>query len=349
MKKCNILFSQKSYFIINNYLLNKDISKIFILVDENTKNYCLNYLLKFLPNLNNYKIIEILSGENNKNIFTCLNIFKKLIFYKADRNSIMINLGGGIITDIGGFSASIFKRGIKFINIPTTLLGMVDAAFGGKNGIDFNNIKNEIGTFKNPEFLIIDYKYIKTLSKDNLISGIFESIKHALIADHSFWQEIKKNIHNIYNINNWEKFIKKSIFIKKNIVNKDPKELNIRKILNFGHTIGHAIETFFINKNVSITHGKAIALGMICESWISLQKKFISENEYNEIYINISKLIKIINIDNSYIEEILSIIEHDKKNNKENINFSLLNGIGKCYYNCYVEKTLIINSLLKLK
>lgn len=350
MNKYNhpILFGKDSYKELNNYLINNT-SKIFILVDENTKNHCLSHFLNQKLKLNQYNIIEITSGEINKNILTCINIWKQLSLYKADRNSCLINLGGGMISDIGGFCASTFKRGINFINIPTTLLGMVDASLGGKTGIDLEEIKNEIGIFNHPNFLLIDIKYLNTLSKKEIISGIAEVIKHSLIYDKKLWIFIKNILlNNLFTSYNWEELIKNSINIKKNIVQKDLKEIGLRKILNFGHTVGHAIETFFLKKEDSLLHGEAIALGIICESWISYKKKFLSIEEYNEIFFTIKNNYPLKKIKKLDLNKILLIMEYDKKNENGKISFSLLNGIGKCLYGYHIENKLIKNHLLEL-
>lgn len=350
MNKYNhpILFGEDSYKELNNYLV-KNASKIFIIVDENTKNHCLAYFLKKISIFNKYNLIEIPSGEKNKNIFTCINIWKKLSLYRADRNSFLINLGGGMISDIGGFCASTFKRGINFINIPTTLLGMVDASLGGKTGIDLEEIKNEIGTFNNPNFLLIDIHYLNSLSKKELISGIAEVIKHALIYDKKLWHFIKNILlNNLLTSYNWKELIKKSINIKKDIVEKDPKEIGLRKILNFGHTIGHAIETFFMKTKDPLLHGEAIALGIMCESWISYKNKLLSIDEYNEIFFIIKSNYPFKKIKNIDLKKVLLIMECDKKNKNGKISFSLLNSIGKCLYGYNIENDIIKNNLLEV-
>lgn len=349
MNKYNypIYFGKTSYKELTNYLIN-NISKIFIIVDKNTKTYCLPYFLNQIKNLQNFYIIEIPLGEKNKNIFTCIKIWKQLNLYRADRKSCLINLGGGMISDLGGFCASTFKRGINFINIPTTLLGMVDAALGGKTGINLEEIKNAIGTFQHPKLLLIDSQYINSLSQKEIFSGFMEVIKHALIYDKKLWIDIKNILlNNILQSSNLEKFIHHSIRIKHNIVEKDPKEIGLRKILNFGHTIGHGIETFFMNTTQPLLHGEAIALGIIFEAWISYKNEFLSIEEYNEIFFIIKNYYPLKQIKNIDLNQILLIMECDKKNENEKISFSLLNGIGNSLYGLNIEKNIIQNYLLE--
>lgn len=307
--------------------------KIIFLVDENTKTKCLP-LLRVNKNIN---IIEIKSGEKYKNINTCIKILTKLEKYNCTRKSLLINLGGGVITDIGGFCASIFKRGIDFINIPTTLLAQVDASIGGKNGIDFNGYKNEIGTFKNPVKVYINYNFLKTLNKEQFLSGYAEIIKHSLISSNDYFEYLKKNQFNKIDF-----IINKSIKIKKDVVKKDPLEENYRKILNFGHTIGHAIESYYLDNNNKILHGFAVSIGIICESYISYKKVKLSKIKLNEItnfIINIYPYYKIPNIN-----FLLKYLLNDKKNSNNKISCCLLKNIGKPIINNNIEINLIKES-----
>ncbi|WP_185861556.1 3-dehydroquinate synthase [Blattabacterium cuenoti] len=344
-----IHFDKKAYDVLKHYLLYQvnSIKNIFILVDDITYTYCLPILFQNINFLKKSNIIKIKSGEKEKNIYTCIQICKNLEKLQADRKSLIINLGGGVITDIGGFVASIFKRGIRFVNIPTTLLGMVDAAVGYKTGVNLDSIKNEIGSFYVPEFLIIDTHFLKTLSKKEILSGMAEMLKHGLIADKSFWKKMNQiQIDIIKNENEWKYLIHKSILIKQKIVNQDPKERGLRKILNFGHTIGHALESYFMNVN-KILHGISVIIGMIYESWISFKINGLSISDYQEIKSYLSALYPIENkISNLEINKLLLIMEHDKKNEENKIQFSLLQEIGKCSYNCQVPYSLIKESFL---
>ncbi|WP_185856266.1 3-dehydroquinate synthase [Blattabacterium cuenoti] len=348
-----LFFNEEAYKELKNYFFNNknqvDIKNTFILVDYCTYKHCLPILLSHISSLEESHVIKISSGEKEKNIYTCIQIWKNLEIFKANRKSLIINLGGGVITDIGGFVASIFKRGVRFINIPTTLLGMVDASIGCKTGINLESIKNEIGTFYCPELLIIDTNFLKTLPEKEMISGMAEMFKHGLIADKNFWMDMKKNpMKNKYK-NQWNHLIYQSILIKNKIVKKDPKEKGLRKILNFGHTIGHALESYFMNsKKEKLLHGIAISMGMICESWISYKINGLSIDDFKEIKSILSSVV-LEKVSNLEIDKLFFIMEHDKKNEKNKIQFSLLKKIGICSYNCQVPYSLIKESFLQIQ
>ena len=292
-------------------------SKTAILVDENTKKHCLN----LLPTLNNSIIIEIQSGEKNKTISTCDLIWEQLTHHKFDRNSVLINLGGGVIGDMGGFAAATYKRGIDFIQIPTTLLAMVDASIGGKLGVDFNGLKNQIGLFSNPESVIINPIFLQTLPEGELKSGFAEVVKHALITDKDLW---KKIINTPFNNLDWKEIIYTSLQIKNKIVISDPKEKGERKKLNFGHTFGHAIESYYLEKGTPILHGEAVFLGIILE----LELSNITRQEKSEIKNFILSNFALPHCPSK--SEIAKYLTNDKKNQSKKINFSLLSGIGNC-------------------
>ncbi|WP_185850506.1 3-dehydroquinate synthase [Blattabacterium cuenoti] len=347
----NIYFNDEAYHVLNSYLVNQkfDPKNVFILVDNLTYKHCFPIILSHVNFLNKSHVIKIRTGEKEKNIYTCIKICKLLEKLKATRNSLIINVGGGVITDLGGFVSSIFKRGIRFINIPTTLLGMVDASIGYKTGVNLDYIKNEIGTFHIPELLIIDPFFLKTLSRTEIISGMAEMFKHGLIANKDFWIDMNKfKVEMEEDKNICNDLIKKSIFIKNRIVTKDPKEKGLRKILNFGHTIGHALESYFMNKKEKILHGMAIASGMIYESWISHKINDLSMIDYEEIQSSLSSFYpKKYILSDLDVEKLFIIMEHDKKNEKNKIQFSLIKKIGECSYNCEVPFSLIKESLLK--
>jgi 3-dehydroquinate synthase len=278
-----IYFGENEYQQLTNYIEQNNYSTIFILTDTHSNEYCLPKFLPFLATEKTIEIIEIEYGESEKNINTCVEIWSILTEIGADRKSLLLNIGGGVITDIGGFVASTFKRGIDFINIPTTLLAMVDASIGGKNGVDLGNLKNQIGVINSPKMVLVDTVYLNTLPQNEMRSGLAEMLKHGLIADANYWGEFKDLSQSDFA--DFDVLIHRSIEIKNEIVTQDSTENGIRKALNFGHTLGHAIESYFLeneNKN-SLLHGEAIAVGMILESYISWQKKLISETEYDEI------------------------------------------------------------------
>ncbi|BAO66189.1 3-dehydroquinate synthase [Candidatus Karelsulcia muelleri] len=341
-----IYFGDKFY----KKLKKKKKSIKIILVDSLTKKYCLHYFLYKTDFFKKKKIIKISSGEKKKNIETCQIIWKKLIKMNADRNSLFLNLGGGVITDMGAFACSVFKRGINFINIPTTLLSMIDASIGGKTGINFFSLKNEIGLFNFPKQIIIDNNLLKTLSFPEMKSGLSEIIKYGLISDINLWNFLKKSIFFKKKIKYDNNIIYQSIKIKNSIIDKDPIEKGLRKILNFGHTIGHAIESYFIfNLKKKISHGHSIAIGMICESWISYKMNMIKKKEFKEIYNVLSKIYSKIEIYNKDIEKIIYFIKHDKKNENKKIKFSLIKKLGYCLSNIEVDNELIKNSIKNSK
>ena len=296
---------------ISNY------SQVAILVDENTKRDCLSKL----PQIENALIIEIKSGEEYKNISTCSFIWEQLTINNFDRNALLINLGGGVIGDMGGFCAATYKRGLEFIHIPTTLLAMVDASVGGKLGIDFKGFKNQIGLFNNPKAVLISPEFLETLAENELKSGFAEVVKHALISDNSLWVKLK---NTPFNELDWESIINTSVQIKNKIVLADPFEKGERKKLNFGHTFGHAIESYYLEKGTPISHGEAVFMGMILETEIS----DLSETNKNEI-----KNYILSNFALPYTPKKSSLhkfLINDKKNQDGKINFTLLNGIGNC-------------------
>ncbi|MBC7642916.1 MAG: 3-dehydroquinate synthase [Flavobacterium sp.] len=337
----SIFFNENGYEALNIHIQENKYSNIFIIVDTNSNEKCLNNFLPYLSTDLKIEIIEFENGEINKNIETCIEIWKVLTELGADRKTLIINIGGGVVTDLGGFVASTFKRGIDFINVPTTLLAMVDASIGGKNGVDLDNLKNQIGTITNPKMVIIDTDYLETLDQLEMRSGLAEMLKHGLIADANYWQKFLDL--SALDSDHLIELIYQSIVIKNNIVNEDPTENGIRKALNFGHTLGHAIESCFLENEdkKTLLHGEAIAVGMILESFISLQKNFISDVEYQEIKTTINSIFDKITFHQNDLEPILNLLIHDKKNEYGKIQFSLLEGIGKIKINQEVENELI--------
>lgn len=338
-------FSKSGYKKIEGFLENFKPSKCFILVDENTRNYCLDSFIAKLSKQYQFEIIEIQSGESFKNLETCNFLWNNLTDLGADRKSLLINLGGGVITDMGGFTASTFKRGISFINIPTTLLSMVDASVGGKTGVDLGVLKNQIGLFSDPEMVLIDPIYLETLPSRELLSGLAEIIKYGLTYDIQLWDEIKT--FKSLTISNITPLIYISVAIKNEIVSEDPKENGLRKILNFGHTLGHAIESYFLEskEKESLTHGEAIAAGMVMELYLSHIKFNFPLNLVEEVKSKIQSLFGKIEISSSDFDNIINLLIHDKKNISGNVNFVLLKSFENCELNCTVENSLLIDVL----
>ncbi|TDP02945.1 3-dehydroquinate synthase [Flavobacterium sp. 245] len=342
-------FNQNAYEALNNHLKENKYSNLFIIVDDKTNEYCLSKLLPQIETDLNIEIIEFESGEENKNIETCIQIWNVLTELGADRKSLVINLGGGVVTDLGGFVASTFKRGVDFINIPTTLLSMVDASVGGKTGVDLGNLKNQIGVINVPKMVLIDTEYLQTLSQSEMRSGLAEMLKHGLIYDVAYWEQFL-DIKSI-DYNGLDELIYRSVEIKNDIVIQDPTEKNIRKALNFGHTLGHAIESYFLESETKTTllHGEAIAIGMILESYISLQKDLITATEYSEIKTAIKSIYDDVIIEENDIDPILELLIHDKKNEYGLIQFALIEGIGKIKINQSVENKLILEAFQDYK
>lgn len=310
---------------IQNVIDFNGVSKYFVLVDSMTKEYCLPSFLE-KSQIKPDGIIEIPAGETFKTIETCQRVWNELFLHEADRQSLLFNLGGGVVGDLGGFVASTYKRGIKFVQIPTTLLSQLDASIGGKVGIDFLGLKNALGVFNNPEAVFINPGFYDTLSDRQLKSGYAEALKHALIADRTMWDEIKV-ITDLRTIH-WEPFLEESLLIKKRIVENDPYEKGPRKALNFGHTIGHAIEGVLLETELSLLHGEAVLLGMIAECKIAHSKGLLDENELNEITEHLRQYIDF-SFDLQKRDMIFNLVKGDKKNEGEKILCTLLSSIGQ--------------------
>jgi 3-dehydroquinate synthase len=317
---------------------------IFILADENTKTFCLPYLLKY-SKLSASKTIVIPHGDSNKTIENATFIWKFLSENGATRHSLMLNLGGGMITDIGGFCAATFKRGMPYINIPTTLLGAVDAATGGKTGINFLGLKNEIGVFAPPLKTLFNVEFFKTLDEKNLLSGYAEMLKHALLSTEELWRETLNFDLENPDFEQLSKLLIKNVAIKENIVLQDPKERGLRKALNFGHTFGHSFETISYSSKKPLLHGYAVMFGLICELYLSVIKlnfpkekllkiRYLAKEHYGNFDFSCE------NYDTFY-----ELMTHDKKNETADINFTLLSAIGNIHINQNATKNEIFECL----
>lgn len=339
-----IFFSESGYEALNQWLSDARYSSIFILVDSHSNEYCLPGFLPYLATEIPIEIIEFDSGESSKNIETCVQIWNVLTELGADRKSVIINLGGGVVTDLGGFVASTFKRGIDFIHVPTTLLAMVDASVGGKNGVDLGNLKNQIGVINVPKMVLIDSDYLETLPQNEMRSGLAEMLKHGLIFDKDYWEKFL-DLKQL-DAAELDDLIYRSIEIKNEIVMQDPTENGIRKALNFGHTLGHAIESYFLENEdrQTLLHGEAIAAGMIMESHLSWQKNWITEAEFKQINTTISGIFEPIAFHAADIEPIFELLIHDKKNEYGTVQFALIEAIGKIKINQTAEKEQITSA-----
>ncbi|MBB4805486.1 3-dehydroquinate synthase [Chryseobacterium defluvii] len=328
---------------LNNFLHEGSFSKIFILADENTHEYCLPTLLGNMETDLGFEILEIEAGEEMKNIQTANQLWEILTEMQADRKALIINLGGGVITDMGGFVASTYKRGLSFINIPTTLLSMCDASIGGKTGIDLMHYKNMVGTFALPEQIFIYPKFLETLPFKELRSGFAEMLKHGLIADKTHWDHLIQ-IHKL-DVEAVISHIRTSMNIKQDVVEKDFHEKNIRKTLNFGHTIGHAIESLCLEQGNPILHGEAVAAGMICETHLSYLEELLSKEDSEHIIENIRRYYPYLDVSDFSNDDIFALLLNDKKNADSRINFSLLSEIGTCIFDHHCSQDNIITAL----
>ncbi|WP_444368959.1 3-dehydroquinate synthase [Prevotella sp.] len=318
--------------------------KIFILTDQTTHDMCLPKLQNFLC-LKGAQSIVIKAGDTNKTLDSLAEVWTALSQGGATRHSLMINLGGGMVTDLGGFAASTFKRGIDFINIPTTLLAMVDASVGGKTGINFGGLKNEIGVFSDSKFVIINTQFLDTLDHDNICSGYAEMLKHGLISDNKHWAELVGFNLAQSDLAQLQRMVAESIKVKERIVTEDPHEHGIRKALNLGHTVGHALESFAMKHGRPVLHGYAVAYGMVCELYLSARKTgFPTDKMHQTVRFILDHYGRLPYTCDDY-PELLELMRHDKKNTSGIINFTLLGGIGDIRINQTATKEEIEEAL----
>ncbi|OUS02961.1 3-dehydroquinate synthase [Flavobacteriales bacterium 33_180_T64] len=343
-KTYKVHFNTKAYQELNTYIDSTNFSKIFILVDSNTHEHCLAKLMSQLETAIAIEVIEIEAGEHHKTIDTCVGVWNALTELDADRKSLLLNLGGGVVTDLGGFVASTFKRGIKYINIPTSLLAMVDASVGGKTGVDLGALKNQVGVINTGDLVVIDTSYLDTLPQNQLKSGLAEMLKHGLICDKTYFDKLTDL--SALTLNDLDILIHESVEIKKEIVTKDPLEQNERKHLNFGHTLGHAIESYFLSHadKKELLHGEAIVIGMILECYISSELLGFSKHDLDYITAAFNAIYAPVTILTSDYDAIIELLKYDKKNEHGNINFVLLKAIGEPKIDCLVDNTLLIKS-----
>ena len=301
--------------------------RIFVLTDETTQQLCWPKIKNFKALKNSTPII-IKATDTHKNLDTLSQVWQALSNGGATRHSLMINLGGGMVTDLGGFAASTFKRGIDFINIPTTLLAMVDASVGGKTGINFGGLKNEIGVFSDSRFVIINTQFLDTLDHDNICSGYAEMLKHGLISDERTWAELVTFDLSTPDLSQLQRMVAESIKVKERIVEADPHEHGIRKALNLGHTMGHAFESFAMRRGTPILHGYAVAYGLISELYMSARKTAFPIDRMHQTVRFIRENYGTFNITCDDYPTLIELMHHDKKNTSGIINFTLLGNVG---------------------
>lgn len=339
-----IFIGEKALDLIPNWLSAHVKSKrVFVLVDDQTELACLPLFISAMHNRYEVVKISIPAGERNKTLELCAYVWNRLLDHQAVKSDIFIALGGGMITDLGGLSASLYKRGMKFVHVPTSLMGMTDAAIGGKTAVDFNNIKNALGLFSNPKAIFVDPVFLTSLPKREIANGWAEVVKHALIADNTIWDELPADATAVPDFD----LLLRSIAVKVLVVQEDFEEKGRRKILNFGHTVGHAIETIHLESRNVLLHGEAVVWGMLIETEISWQLKLILESEARQIQ---EKLLSFFNpepLKSLNPDQLLHFLLQDKKNERDTILFSLINDIGGCTWNCEVQQDVILSAVQK--
>ena len=343
-KDYQVVFGNSGYNTLNKILKEKNHSILFILVDSNTHEYCLSHFLQNLETDQTIEIIEIDPGEEYKNLETCTGVWNVLSELNADRKSLLINLGGGVVTDLGGFVACCFKRGIDFINIPTTLLSMVDASVGRKTGVDLGSLKNQIGVISNPDLVLVDPYFLGTLPVEELRSGYAEMLKHGLIHSQSYWDAVKNA--DFSKFEDLGALIRQSVEIKNEVVLKDPYEKDLRKSLNYGHTLGHAIESLFMedaSKN-RLLHGEAIAVGMILANYLSSEITGLNKTICDKASRAILDYYQPVSFTDKDIDDIIQLLKYDKKNSHGTVYFVLLSEIGTPVLNQEVSNELIFKA-----
>lgn len=342
MKKLNstVAIGSQALAELAEMLQSKAVSQVFVVVDSNTVRHCYPVLEPLLPA---HTLIEIPAGEEYKTLASCDTVWSQLTEKSADRYAVVVNLGGGVVTDLGGFCAATYKRGIRFIQVPTTLLAQVDASVGGKTGVDFQGFKNQIGVFQEPAAVFIDPQFLQTLDERQLKSGYAEVVKHWLIADAEAFATQR---HEGVLVTDWSPVIRNSVATKQQIVEADPLESGLRKVLNFGHTVGHALESYLLlQPGREILHGEAVAAGMICETWLSVQKGLLSEIELDRIETFLFSVFEKVQFVTLETDAIAQLALQDKKNSGSTINCTLLDGIGKAVYDQPVTLAEIAEAL----
>ena len=340
----SIVFNTTGYEYLNTHIKEGEYTQLYIIVDTNTHEHCLSYFLSHIETELAIEVIEIEASEIYKTIDTCTGVWNALSELDADRKSLMLNLGGGVVTDLGGFVASTYKRGITYINIPTSLLAMVDASVGGKTGVDLGVIKNQIGVINVGAMVLIDTQFLNTLPQNQMRSGLAEMLKHGLIYDEAYWQQMT-NLKAL-TLDDLDALIHRSVVIKNNIVTEDPLENGLRKTLNYGHTLGHAIESYFLShpEKDDLLHGEAIAIGMVLATYISHKLLDFPEDKMHAIKAAILNTYNKVTFEDSDLEPIIELLKFDKKNSYGNINFVLLEDISKTKIDCQVSNELILDS-----
>lgn len=335
----NVQFATDPAIALKDLIAKKKYSQVIVLADENTRRYCYPLISSSVPTS---PVIEVKSGEEHKNLETCAAIWQNLTDQLVDRHGCLVVLGGGVLGDMGGFCAATYKRGIDFVLVPTTLLAQSDASIGGKLGIDFNHFKNHIGVFCQPTLTLLHSGFLKTLPLGELRSGFAEIIKHTLISDKAMWEQL---ITRELSAQPWEVLVKHSVEFKARVTTEDPMEKGLRKILNAGHTVGHALETHLLTRGAQVTHGEAVAAGLVAEAHIALTRGLLKTGELEEIARFISSVYPRIEIDRETEEAVCRLMLQDKKNRDNKILCVLLNGIGHAKWDYEINVDEVKNAL----
>ncbi len=340
-----ILFTNEVACELKAYLSSVAVPMRFLVVDKNSRENCLPLLqrMEILPQ----NIIEIGIGEGSKSLETVHYVWERMEQGGARRDSVVINLGGGVVTDLGGFAAACFKRGVRCVNIPTTLLSQVDASVGGKTGVNFMGFKNEIGVFSIPELVIIDNCFLETLPKSEIISGYAEMIKHALLCSYESLDRIMQI--DLENVTGGEflQVLRESIAVKERVVDEDPTERGVRKALNLGHTFGHAYESYAIEAGVEWYHGHSVAYGLIGAIEMSVMKCGFNRELADTIIAYIKSIYPAYPAKPSN-EELYALMLHDKKNDGNGVNFTLMHEPGEFMINSHCTKEEILQVLKRV-
>ena len=344
MEKQKVIISTKLENSVATAVGECERDRTFILVDETTEQLCLPLVAGF-DCVRDAQIITIGATDQNKTLGSLSHVWTELQRGGATRHSLMINLGGGMVTDLGGFAASTFKRGLNYINIPTTLLAMVDASVGGKTGINFGGLKNEIGVFSCAKSVILDTTFLKTMDHENICSGYAEMLKHGLIANEEMLAELLNFDLDVIDYYQLSRMLADSVQVKERIVDEDPTEQGIRKALNLGHTIGHAFESYAMKSMRPILHGYAVAYGVVCELYLSCVKTGFPVDKMRQVVRFVNENYGKLPITCDDYPALLELMTHDKKNVGDTINFTLLGGVGDIRINQTATKEEICEAL----
>jgi 3-dehydroquinate synthase len=323
-----VVLGRDSLRALDRALGKADATALFILGDVNTMRQCLPELLARVPHLRDARTLSVPGGEGSKDLAVCAGIWQHLANHAADRQALLVCLGGGVVTDLGGFVAGTYKRGIACVHVPTSLLGMVDASIGGKTGVDLGGVKNMVGVFHDPLGVYIHMPFLKSLGKRELLNGLAEMIKHGLVWDASHWEAIAASA--LHDIDALAPLVYRSAAIKAEVVQQDPRESGLRKVLNFGHTIGHGVEAHsWESPRRMLLHGEAVAIGMVCEAWLSWRMDLLDRESYDRITQLLLQLYKPYRFDSAENHRMIELMRNDKKNVSGQFRFTLLTAIGQ--------------------